>query len=83
MSSSHLHTDLIWMISGRTELVISASKSKLCGESFGEVCFYVDPQTPGKNAGKRAFETKQQQQRQQGGLKSIWSHEDSLLTVKN
>ena len=40
----HLHIDLILMIFGRTELIIGASKATVCGESFGEVRFYVAPQ---------------------------------------
>ena len=47
------------MNSGRTEVIIGASKAKFCRESFGEVRFCVAPQKPGKNGGKLVFETKQ------------------------
>ena len=35
----HLHTDLILMIFGRTEMIKDASKGKFCWESFGEIHF--------------------------------------------
>ena len=44
---------------GRTEVIIGASKAKLCRESFGEVRFCVAPQKPRKNREKLVLETKQ------------------------
>ena len=55
----HLHTDLIFMILGRTELIIAASNANFCGESFGEVRFDVARQKPSKNAKTYAFEAEQ------------------------
>ena len=49
--------DVFSMNFGRTEVIIGASKAKFCRESFGEVRFCVAPQKPGKNSGKRVFET--------------------------
>ena len=40
-----------------TKLIVGASKATFCGESFGEIRFYVAPQKPAKNAEKRAFAT--------------------------
>ena len=50
--------DVFSMNFGRTEVIIGASKTKFCRESFGEVRFCVAPQKPGKNRGKLVFETK-------------------------
>ena len=50
--------DVFSMNFGRTEVIIGASKTKFCRESFGEVRFCVAPQKPGKNREKLVFETK-------------------------
>ena len=49
--------DVFSMNFGRTEVIIGASKAKICRESFGEVRFCVAPQKPGKNQEKLVFET--------------------------
>ena len=41
--------DVFSMNFGRTEVIIGASKTKFCRESFGEVRFCIAPQKPGKN----------------------------------
>ena len=48
--------DMFSMNFGRIEVIIGASKTKFCRESFGEVRFCVAPQKPGKNREKLVFE---------------------------
>ena len=46
------------MISSCTELIVGASKAKVCGELFGEIPFYVAARKkPGRNGEKRVFES--------------------------
>ena len=62
--------DVFSMNFGRTEVIIGASKAKICRESFGEVRFCVAPQKPGKNRGKLVFETNKNVEQKSFGVKN-------------